>query len=54
MRWPRGRYNGRRVVGVRVAVSIDVTVWLWRPVVGQWVGALHWFCLRSWWGFEYE
>ena len=27
MRWPRGRYNGRRIVGVRVIVAFDITHW---------------------------
>ena len=25
--WPRGRYNGRRIVGVEVRVRIDVLDW---------------------------
>lgn len=27
MKWPRGRFNGQRIVGVHVAVSVDVTRW---------------------------
>jgi hypothetical protein len=33
-RWPRGRYNGMRIVGVRATIVIDITSWglLWfRP-----------------------
>lgn len=27
MRWPRGRYNGQRIVGVDVKLVIDVLRW---------------------------
>jgi hypothetical protein len=27
MTWPRGRYNGARIVGMSVKVVIDVTRW---------------------------
>jgi len=27
MTWPRGRYNGRRIVGITVKVTLDVTWW---------------------------
>lgn len=27
MRWPRGRYNGRRIVGVEVKVRINLRWW---------------------------
>lgn len=27
MKWPRGRYNGRRIVGVNARFVIDVTSW---------------------------
>ena len=26
-RWPRGRWNGRRIVGIDVRVCIDITAW---------------------------
>lgn len=48
-----GRWNGRRVVGVSVKVSVGWW-WRWRPVVGLYCGALHWFCVRSWWAWEFE
>lgn len=25
--WPRGKYNGQRIVGIEVKVRIDVTHW---------------------------
>lgn len=27
MRWPRGRYNGQRIVGVEVKCCVDFTWW---------------------------
>lgn len=36
MTWPRGRYNGDRIVGVEVKIVFDVTVW--------------WWCLPNRWG----
>lgn len=36
MRWPVGRYNGRRIVGIEIDVKVDVIAWRW--------------CLPSRWG----
>lgn len=30
IRWPRGRYNGRRVVGLEVDTRIDISHWALR------------------------
>lgn len=27
--WPRGRYNGRRIVGLRLDILFDVTIPIW-------------------------
>jgi hypothetical protein len=54
MKWPTGRYNGMRIVGVDIRFQIDVTEWLWRPMIGHRCGALHWGCVRSWWQLCYE
>lgn len=27
MRWPRGKYNGQRIVGVSITAAVDVTWW---------------------------
>ena len=29
MRWPRGRFNGQRIVGVELRVRVQVTHWYW-------------------------
>lgn len=53
-RWPRGRFNGMRIVGVEIKVRIDVTDWLWTPVFVHHCGGIHWLFLRTWWGFSYR
>ena len=52
-RWWRGRNNGQRIVGVSAKVAIDVTQWLWLPVMIRHCGAIHWLCFRTWWQPEY-
>lgn len=39
MKWPRGKYNGERIVGVRAKVVIDVTQW--------------WLCCKLFYGTLY-
>lgn len=54
LRWPRGRYNGQRIVGCRWTVVIDVTCWrfVWpRPLYGTCLGLGP---LRIWWTPEYD
>lgn len=47
-----GRWNGQRVIGVCVKVSIGAW-WQWKPLVGLFCGAVHWGCVRSWWSWEF-
>jgi hypothetical protein len=35
MRWPRGKYNGRRIEGFRLHFVLHVLDWYWKPL-------LHW------------
>ena len=30
MKWPRGKYNGRRIVGFRVNIRVTVDFWSFR------------------------
>lgn len=30
MKWPRGKYNGWRIVGIDVHMKIDVLDWWWK------------------------
>lgn len=32
-RWPRGRYNGKRIDGFQVSFSIHLLWWTWRPII---------------------
>lgn len=31
LRWPRGKYNGRRITGVSVKVRFDLAHCMWKP-----------------------
>ena len=50
MRWPRGRYNGRRITGLKVSASIDLSGCDWKPILSWRLGYHHliwlWFILR--------
>lgn len=54
MRWPRGKHNGQRIVGVSIKVVVTVTDWLWRPMIGHHCGAFHWLFWRCWAQPEYD
>jgi len=30
MKWPRGKYNGKRMVGVKILFRINLLHWQWR------------------------
>lgn len=54
MKWPTGRYNGKRIVGIEFKIVLDITTWRWVPIVGHCVGMFHWLCFRSWTNPAYE
>lgn len=54
MKWPRGRYNGKRIVGIEFKFVLDVTSWKWLPTIGHGFGMFHWLCFRSWTNAAYE
>ncbi len=29
MQWPRGKYNGIRIVGVEIRIKLDLLAWWW-------------------------
>ncbi len=45
-RWPRGRYNGRRITGFTLRLRVDVAYWRWLPRVEWGFGhpMLNWLC----------
>jgi len=54
LKWPRGKYNGQRIVGISFKIAIDITHWTWKPFIGHYCGACHWLCVRTWTQWEYE
>lgn len=55
MKWPRGKYNGQRIVGITFKVQIDITCWEWWPVfIWRHCGGVHWLCVRTWTGWTYD
>jgi hypothetical protein len=53
-RWPRGRYNGRRIVGVEVKIILDLSYWYWKPIHVKYCGGNHWLCFRTFTQWSYE
>ena len=55
MKWPRGKHNGRRIVGVSFKIAIAVTCWHWKPFMYK-CGPLyvHWLCVETWTELVYE
>lgn len=54
--WPRGKYNGRRIVGFSVKVSFRVDGWHWKPFLDfNWgMPCLHWLFIWTWWELAYH
>lgn len=53
--WPKGRYNGLRIIGITFKAIIDVTTWRLIPLWPNRYGScLHWLCVMIWIGWEYE
>lgn len=46
MNWPRGKYNGQKIVGIESAVRFRITGWRewgarwWLPKITTWTGDL--------------
>lgn len=53
MKWPRGKYNGRPIVGVSVELALYLDRWNWYPRFVREVGGFHWFCFCSFWRLTY-
>lgn len=55
MKWPRGKYNGQRIVGTTFKIAIDITDWQWKPLIIWWqCGGIHWLCVRTWTSWTYD
>jgi hypothetical protein len=44
IKWPRGKYNGQRIVGYEIGFRINISWWNWLPKKPYGQGLLHWFC----------
>jgi hypothetical protein len=54
LRWSRGRYNGRRIVGVEVKIILDLSCWYWKPIHVKYGVGNHWLCFRIFTQWHYE
>lgn len=47
MKWPTGKYNGRRIEGFKVSLALHVLHWFWKPVFGYNFGQPYfiWLCI---------
>ena len=54
MKWPRGRYNGQRIVGVSFRVGVDLRFWLWLPSSLRRPTGMHWLCFLAFFEWVYE
>ena len=52
--WPRGKYNGHKIVGFELKLRLIVTMWQWLPRYYRYPNALVWGCFIVNFGFEYE
>lgn len=45
--WPRGKYNGRRIVGASLKVRFNMAHWAWKPRYAWNFGMLYvgWLCV---------
>jgi hypothetical protein len=53
-RWPRGRYNGKRIVGASIKFKFSVEYFEWRPKWIKYANCLRWLWFYLWIEWEYE
>ena len=55
-RWPRGRYNGRRIEGFQISLSVHLLYWFFRPRCAMNFGEPYvmWLCFTLRAKAEYE
>ena len=55
MKWPRGKYNGKRVAGLSLKVRFNI-LWWSRPRISlkPWSQYLHFGPIHIWWEPDYE
>jgi hypothetical protein len=53
LRWPRGRYNGRRIVGVKLTFRFSLEHFNWRPKSPKYSNCVHWLWFWVWMYWDY-
>lgn len=53
-KWPRGKWNGLRIIGASFKIRATVDRWKWIPKKWSHGGALEWLCFLIWIEWEYE
>lgn len=50
IKWPRGKYNGRRITGFQIKLAFDVKIFLWFPEIRCQHGVFraHWLGFNVW------
>jgi len=46
--WPRGRYNGQRVIGFSFKAAARLDSWQWRPRWNRYANCLTWLIFFVW------
>ena len=54
MKWPRGRYNGKRIGGIRLDVEFNLTFWMLRFYFDLQPWSIHIGPLHVWITMAYE
>lgn len=44
IRWPRGKFNGKRIVGFEIGFRFRIGMWNWIPHKPRYSGLFHWLC----------
>jgi hypothetical protein len=54
LRWPRGRYNGRRIMGASIKFKFSVKWFEWWPKWIRYAHCFRWLWFYVWMEWEYE
>jgi len=53
-RWPRGRYNGKRIMGASIKCAFDMEYFSWAPRWIKHANCFSWLWVYIWIQWEYE
>lgn len=47
MKWPKGKYNGLRIDGFSISITLHLLWWVWAPIISMNFGEpyLVWLCI---------